>query len=73
MIEEVTFLNKASIQATLDEIPDNARIVIDGSNSVHIDHDVLEIIHDFKAHGAPQRNITVETVGIREVMLTTSH
>ena len=71
--EEVTFLNKASIQATLDEIPDNARIVIDGSHSVHIDHDVLEIIHDFKAHGAPQRNITVETIGIRDVVLPTPH
>lgn len=71
--EEVTFLNKASIQATLDEVPANARIVIDGSHSVHIDHDVLEIIHDFKAHAAPQRNITVETIGIRDVLLTGSH
>lgn len=71
--EEVTFLNKASIQATLDEVPDNARIIIDGSHSVHIDHDVLEIIHDFKAHGAPLRNITVETIGIRDVVLTSSH
>ena len=71
--EEVTFLNKASIQATLDEVPDNARIVIDGSHSVHIDHDVLEIIHDFRAHAAPQRNIRVETIGIRDVVMTTSH
>ena len=68
--EEVTFLNKASIQATLDEVPHNARIVIDGSHSVHIDHDVLEIIHDFKAHRAPQHNIEVETIGIRDVVLS---
>lgn len=68
--EEVTFLNKASIQATLDEVPGNARIVIDGSHSVHIDHDVLEIIHDFKAHAAPKKNITVETIGIRDVVLS---
>ena len=71
--EEVTFLNKASIQATLDEVPHNARVVIDGSHSVHIDHDVLEIIHDFKAHTAPQRNIQVETIGIREVVLSGAH
>jgi MFS superfamily sulfate permease-like transporter len=68
--EEVTFLNKASIQARLDELPANTRIVIDGSHSVHIDHDVLEIIHDFKAHGAPQRNIHVETIGIKAVGLS---
>lgn len=71
--EEVTFLNKASIQAKLETVPDNAHVVIDGSHSVHIDHDVLEIIHDFRAHTAPQRNITVETIGIREVVLTGSH
>ena len=67
--EEVTFLNKASIQAKLEHVPSNAHVVIDGSHSVHIDHDVLEIIHNFRAHTAPQRNITVETIGIREVAL----
>lgn len=71
--EEVTFLNKASIQATLDEVPENARLIIDGSHSVHIDHDVLEIIHDFTAHAAPARNISVEVIGIKEVVLTGSH
>lgn len=71
--EEVTFLNKASIQAKLEGVPDHAHIVIDGSHSVHIDHDVLEIIHGFRAHTAPPRNITVETIGIKEVILTGSH
>src|SRR5690606_36048716 len=67
--EEVTFLNKASIQAMLDEVPRDAHVIIDGSHSLHIDHDVLEIIHDFRAHGAPQRGITVDTIGVREVVL----
>lgn len=71
--EEVTFLNKASIQARLDDVPENAHVIIDGSHSVHIDHDVLEIIHDFQAHAAPPRNITVETIGIRDVVLSGSH
>jgi carbonic anhydrase len=71
--EEVTFLNKASIQAKLEDMPSHAHVVIDGSQSVHIDHDVLEIIHGFRANTAPQRNITVETIGIKEVVLTGSH
>lgn len=71
--EEVTFLNKASIQARLDDIPNHSRVIIDGSNSIHIDHDVLEIIHDFKAHGAPSRNITVETLGISNILATGTH
>jgi MFS superfamily sulfate permease-like transporter len=67
--EKVTFLNKASIQAQLDEVSKGARLVIDGSHSIHIDHDVLEIIHVFKAHAAPQRNIKVETIGIRDMVI----
>jgi carbonic anhydrase len=68
--EEVTFLNKASIQLSLDQIPHNTRVVIDGSNCLEIDHDVLEIIQEFKKHRAPLKNIGVETIGIREVVLT---
>ncbi len=71
--EEVTFLNKASIQESLENVPEGARVIIDGSHSVHIDHDVLEIIHDFKAYAAPLRDIKVETIGIRDVVLTRAH
>jgi MFS superfamily sulfate permease-like transporter len=71
--EEVTFLNKASIQLSLDELPKNSTVVIDGSGSVDVDYDVLEIIQDFKKHTAPNRNITVETVGLREIALDNGH
>ena len=71
--EEVTFLNKASIQLSLDELPKNSTVVIDGSHSVTVDYDVLEIIQDFKKHTAPNRNITVETVGLREVEVSGGH
>lgn len=71
--EEVTFLNKASIQLSLDELPDNSKVVIDGSHSVAIDYDVLEIIEDFKRHTAPNRNIEFQTLGLREVGVTDGH
>jgi MFS superfamily sulfate permease-like transporter len=67
--EDVTFLNKASIQLSLHQIPGNSKVIIDGSSCMNIDHDVLEIIQDFKLHRAPTKNITVETIGIREVEL----
>lgn len=67
--EEVTFLNKASIQLSLSEVKENSTVIIDGSHSVEIDHDVLEIIQDFKLHTAPAKNIKVETIGIREVLV----
>jgi MFS superfamily sulfate permease-like transporter len=71
--EEVTFLNKASIQLSLDTLPKNSKVIIDGSSSNTIDYDVLEIIQDFKSSTAPDRNIKVETRGIREVELVGAH
>lgn len=64
--EEVTFLNKASIQLMLEELPDNHKVVIDGSNSISIDYDVVEIIQDFKKHGAVTKKIDLELVDIPE-------
>ena len=71
--EEVTFLNKASIQLSLEDLPTNAKVIIDGTNSVSIDHDVLEIINDFKKLTAPQRNIEVETIAVPEVQSVSLH
>jgi carbonic anhydrase len=71
--EEVTFLNKASIQLMLDELPENTKVVLDGSNSVNIDYDVLEIIHNFRLYGAPDRNIELELINIPDVKISSGH
>ncbi len=71
--EEVTFLNKASIQLMLEELPDNHKVVIDGSSSVSIDYDVVEIIQDFKEHGAVAKKIDLELVNIPEFASTGGH
>lgn len=46
--ENVSFLNKASIMQTLNHLPENCHIILDASNTINIDADVLEIIDDFK-------------------------
>ncbi|TDB64614.1 SulP family inorganic anion transporter [Arundinibacter roseus] len=71
--EEVTFLNKGSIGYTLDQLPEGSTVIIDGSKSVDIDYDVLEIIQDFKNHAAPLKNIKVETRGIKGVQSVGGH
>ncbi|GAB2774921.1 SulP family inorganic anion transporter [Rhabdobacter roseus] len=71
--EEVTFLNKGSIGLTLEELPENSTVIIDGSKSVDIDYDVLEIIQNFKLHTAPLKNIKIETIGIRDVNAVGGH
>ena len=65
LAEDVTFLNKGSIASTLDKLPENASVVIDGSKSHNIDMDVLEIIHDFKS-AAQLKNIKLELKSIPE-------
>ncbi|MCS6823203.1 MAG: SulP family inorganic anion transporter [Cytophagaceae bacterium] len=59
LAEEVSFLNKASIQYNLNKIPEHTHVIIDGSRSRYIDPDVMECIEDFKIN-APFKNIKVE-------------
>lgn len=64
--EQVTFLNKGVIIKTLGEIPDNSKLILDGSRIKYIDHDVLEVIGEFCQYGAALRNIEVVTVNLPE-------
>jgi len=68
LAEEVTFLNKARINEVLHELPAGCVATIDGSRSKHIDHDVLEIVNDFR-ETAHSRGITLRLVGIPEPRL----
>ena len=61
LAEEVTFLNRGAILHELNEIPDGSTVVIDTSATVHIDHDVLEIIQDFEVN-AQDRDILVQRI-----------
>jgi SulP family sulfate permease len=63
LAEEVSFLNKGSILQMLNQIPQNSKLVIDGSNSSFIDYDVVEIIHDFRIQ-AKSKNIDLEIKNI---------
>lgn len=45
----VSFLNKKRMAEMLDKIPEYSIVDINGTKSVYIDHDILEIFHDFKS------------------------
>ncbi len=64
--EEMSFLNKGSIQKTLMELPENSSIIIDGSKSKYIDYDVLEVIYDF-CENARYKKINVELINIPKI------
>ena len=68
----MSFLNKASIILTLDHLPADSHVIIDGENSEHIDYDVLEAIQEFK-RTAHERSITVEVLNVKEVSVMEMH
>lgn len=57
--KDVSFLNKAIIKNKLEEVPENAHVIIDAKRADYIDRDVVETIEDFTLH-APLKNIKVE-------------
>lgn len=66
LAQDVTFINKAAMLKTLNQLPNNNKVIIDASRSVHIDQDVLEIIEDFKS-SAPHRGIEVEIIDREQI------
>jgi len=61
LAEDVTFINKASIQRTLMQIPDGSKVIIDASKSINIDYDVVEIIEEFETN-AKVRDIDLQII-----------
>jgi MFS superfamily sulfate permease-like transporter len=45
--KDVNFLNKALLRSYLAKVEDDSHLIIDGSRSQFVDHDILETIDDF--------------------------
>ena len=70
--QEVSYLNKGAIAKFLQEVPLESHVIIDGTAATYIDHDVLEVIQDFKIN-APSRDIELTLVNIPAVELIQNH
>jgi MFS superfamily sulfate permease-like transporter len=58
--KDVTFLNRALLRSFFDQVEENSFVIIDGSKTRFIDHDILETIEDY-IQSAPDSNVKVET------------
>ena len=65
LAQEVSFLNKAAIKMTLENIPEKSYVIIDATESLYIDHDVLELIKEFTEVKSAERSIRLELVGFK--------
>lgn len=63
LAEQVTFLNKARINQALHDLPHGSAVTVDATRSKHIDHDVVELLHDFEQN-ARARGITLRMLGV---------
>jgi MFS superfamily sulfate permease-like transporter len=66
LAQEVSFLNKAAIKLTLNDIPENSKVIIDAKDTVYIAHDILDLIHEFKTTRAVDQNIKVKLKGFKK-------
>ncbi|MBL0740700.1 SulP family inorganic anion transporter [Chryseolinea sp. Jin1] len=68
----VSFLNKKRFMELLERIPEHSLVEINGTRSVYIDHDVLEILHAFKVKAA-DRHIQLVVKGLPETEVIAIH
>ena len=61
LAERVFFINKGNIQTVIQEIAPGSKVIVDASNTVHMDQDVIDIFNDFKTH-AEFDNIEIEWI-----------
>jgi MFS superfamily sulfate permease-like transporter len=66
LAQEVSFLNKAAIKSTLNDIPENSKVVINAHDTVYIAHDILDLIREFKETRAVNENIKVKLKGFKK-------
>lgn len=61
--EQLYFLNKTKMKNTLRELPYHSEVIIDASQSKHIEADVITVLKHFIHSEAKHKQIKVETIG----------
>lgn len=69
LANQVSFLNRASLERTLRNAPNGAHILLDARRTDYIDPDILSLIREFKEVTGPALNIQVSLRGFREKYL----
>jgi MFS superfamily sulfate permease-like transporter len=67
--KDVNFAHKSELKKILTEIPEDSKVVIDGSGAHFIDHDILDAVSDFR-DGSSLRNIRVSLKNMQSKRLS---
>ncbi len=66
LASQVSFLNRASLVETLEELPNGSHVLIDARNTDYIDPDVLDFLREFRRVTAPAKGHSVSLVGFKD-------
>lgn len=66
LAEQVSFLNKASIEKTLDDLPPGSHALINAKDSTYIDPDIISMLKEFVEYTAPVHGVKVSLEGFRD-------
>lgn len=64
--QQLSFLCKSSLISQLKSIPNESKLIIDARHTNYIDRDIFEVFHAYLKLTAPEKNITVNTLGFKE-------
>jgi carbonic anhydrase len=62
--DKISFLNKGKLIKILTLLPDNTILIIDGTNCVRIDNDILDLINHFKSFTAKKKGIDLTIINL---------
>jgi len=65
LANQVSFLNRAAIDRTLNRIPSGAHLLIDACTTDYMDPDILSLIKDYAEKTAPVRGVDVSLKGFK--------
>lgn len=65
LANQVSFLNRAALDRTLNAIPKGAHVLIDASTTAYIDPDILSLVKDYQKKIAPAREVEVSLRGFQ--------
>lgn len=63
LANQVSFLNRASLDSVLRKVPRGGRVLIDANDSDYIDPDILALIRDFQNKVAPAHGVSLNLIG----------
>lgn len=66
LANQVSFLNRAVLWNTLNDVKSGGNVLIDARSTDYIDPDVLSLLQDFKENIGPARGVKVSLLGFKE-------